>query len=565
LTRRTLELSTTAPGAVAEEVLVLETIGNVADFVNAVRRIEGLEWLVSFDIAETGAETGERPLPEDTPEDDFAEGGKRLFALATDAQALNQLLTLWRRYEAGQTFERGLGKWKQVFSQLREVRKWSVKDRLHETGMIEFWRDALEMGDPSITFAVELWFRSNPNTRQSRFNQLQATAVSLGGRLEHPYEHEPTAFHGALATFPPDAVRQFLDQPDASAFLQRTEVMYCRPQGQTGVPLEEGDAFGVATNGMTPPAGNPIVALLDGLPLENHAAYAGWLRVDDPDAWAATYQAGDRQHGTGMASLIVRGDLTLNDAPLTSPLYVRPILRPDPTDFRRPRREAMPFERFPQDLLEIAVRRFKTGTPQTPATAPTVQVVNLSVGDPSRLFDGSLSPWARMLDYLAWHHNVLFIVSAGNHPSFRTQRTLAEWEALTPIALEQEALLACWQDVRNRRLLSPAEAINAVTVAALHTDETGPPPPLGAMGAILIQNPSLACTTSAYGPGASRTMTFKHDTLTVQCIYPKASKLLLDQIDTALARHYGFTDEELDFILNYDIKYRLGGATEDDD
>ena len=25
-----------------------------------------------------------------------------------------------------------------------------------------------------------------------------------------------------------------------------------------------------------------------------------------------------------------------------------------------------------------------------------------------------------------------------------------------------------------------------------------------------------------------------------------------------LAKHYGFTAEELDFIINYDIKYRLG-------
>jgi len=25
-----------------------------------------------------------------------------------------------------------------------------------------------------------------------------------------------------------------------------------------------------------------------------------------------------------------------------------------------------------------------------------------------------------------------------------------------------------------------------------------------------------------------------------------------------LARHYGFTEEELDFIINYDIKYRMG-------
>jgi len=28
--------------------------------------------------------------------------------------------------------------------------------------------------------------------------------------------------------------------------------------------------------------------------------------------------------------------------------------------------------------------------------------------------------------------------------------------------------------------------------------------------------------------------------------------------ETVLAGHYGFTPEELDFILNYDIKYRLG-------
>ncbi len=55
-----------------------------------------------------------------------------------------------------------------------------------------------------------------------------------------------------------------------------------------------------------------------------------------------------------------------------------------------------------------------------------------------------------------------------------------------------------------------------------------------------------------------RKMTYSHDTLTVQCIIPKFSKPILDEIDTVLAGHYGFTAEELDFILNYDIKYRLG-------
>lgn len=39
---------------------------------------------------------------------------------------------------------------------------------------------------------------------------------------------------------------------------------------------------------------------------------------------------------------------------------------------------------------------------------------------------------------------------------------------------------------------------------------------------------------------------------------PKMSKPIIDEIDKVLAAHYGFTDEELDFIINYDIKYRMG-------
>jgi len=39
---------------------------------------------------------------------------------------------------------------------------------------------------------------------------------------------------------------------------------------------------------------------------------------------------------------------------------------------------------------------------------------------------------------------------------------------------------------------------------------------------------------------------------------PSLSKPIIDEIDQVLAKHYGFTDEELDFIINYDIKYRMG-------
>ena len=40
--------------------------------------------------------------------------------------------------------------------------------------------------------------------------------------------------------------------------------------------------------------------------------------------------------------------------------------------------------------------------------------------------------------------------------------------------------------------------------------------------------------------------------------YGAKSKPIIDEIDRVLAKHYGFTDEELDFIINYDSKYRMG-------
>lgn len=41
-----------------------------------------------------------------------------------------------------------------------------------------------------------------------------------------------------------------------------------------------------------------------------------------------------------------------------------------------------------------------------------------------------------------------------------------------------------------------------------------------------------------------------------------SSKPIIDEIDRALARHYGLSAEELDFIINYDVKYRMGASAE---
>jgi len=53
--------------------------------------------------------------------------------------------------------------------------------------------------------------------------------------------------------------------------------------------------------------------------------------------------------------------------------------------------------------------------------------------------------------------------------------------------------------------------------------------------------------------------------LLIDSVDSKPCKPIIDEIDGVLGKHYGFTDEELDFIINYDIKYRMGRGGGDDD
>ena len=43
---------------------------------------------------------------------------------------------------------------------------------------------------------------------------------------------------------------------------------------------------------------------------------------------------------------------------------------------------------------------------------------------------------------------------------------------------------------------------------------------------------------------------------------PKPSKPIMDEIDLVLGKHFGFSQEELDYIINYDYKFRMGDGQE---
>ena len=54
----------------------------------------------------------------------------------------------------------------------------------------------------------------------------------------------------------------------------------------------------------------------------------------------------------------------------------------------------------------------------------------------------------------------------------------------------------------------------------------------------------------------------RHGVLTIQSFQPRLSKAIIDEIDRALVDHYNLTDSELDFIINFDFKYRMGEQEE---
>jgi hypothetical protein len=48
-------------------------------------------------------------------------------------------------------------------------------------------------------------------------------------------------------------------------------------------------------------------------------------------------------------------------------------------------------------------------------------------------------------------------------------------------------------------------------------------------------------------------------------INPKKSKSIIDEIDRLLGKHYGFTAEETAFIINYDLRFRMGSEGESEE
>lgn len=230
------------------------------------------------------------------------------------------------------------------------------------------------------------------------------------------------------------------------------------------LPTSDPTAFGLPDLATELPVGPARVALLDGMPFVNHVALRDRLIIDDPDGRASAYGAGQQSHGTAMAGLIALGDLTSPGSAAKTPIYVRPILQPHPwvADVER-----VVADELLEDLIHRSFLRIFEGDGSQPAAAPSVRVVNLSIGDPARMFIRRLSPLAKLLDWLAHKYNVVIVVSAGNHAADPSVPGSALDD---PTQLHEAAARSQHAVLRSRRLLSPAEAVNVLTVGAQHAD-----------------------------------------------------------------------------------------------
>lgn len=466
---RRVELQQTAAGADPEQVLVIETVGNIENFANAVKRIDGLEWM------------GEIETDEIAPDEDFydeadiaEELSGRFYLVMTNRRALDEMLSLWQRYQNDQdmVFDRGLTKFREVFLCLKDIRRWGVRDRIEETGLLDAWREDLSHdGGRAIRFEVELWFRGTDAKRQEARERVDELVRQFGGAVLDDCIISDIAYHALLAEIPANVAQQIIGHPDVD-LIKCDSVIFFRPVGQmaTGKRPVEGELSDHEAEDTPLPTGDPIIAILDGLPLANHSLLVNRLMIDDPDDYASAYTVPDRTHCTAMASLIVHGDLSDEAPPLSRPVYVRPIMKPI-SWISSPRPEQIPDDVLVVDHIHRAIHRIFEGEGTGNASAPTIRIINFSIGDPCRQFTQVLSPLARLLDWLSVKYRVLFVISAGNHPQeITTDITKAEYDVMSNKEREAAIVKTLYRDARYRKILSPGESINGITVGALHHD-----------------------------------------------------------------------------------------------
>jgi len=302
------------PGDV-ERVLVMETSSRIDGLQNAVNKIPGLEWLAEMDVNDIklhdlyDEETGKK-----------VKGG-RFYLLSSNKQATDRLLGLWNQCKAGRTPAHGFGKFKEVFQHLITLRRWDIRDRLRDTGILDAWKEEFEIKegtDSHVDFEIELHYSKDEIKRNKRLNEIQAKVENAGGSVGQSICMEDIAFHALKARLPIGSIEKVIEHnwevakptDEFPPVFDSEAVRYFRPIGQQ--IDDEGELPEHPSNITLEPVEDkpPVLALLDGAPMLRHTFLNNRIVFSDPDQYQIAYDPSQQKHGTAMASLICHGYLS---------------------------------------------------------------------------------------------------------------------------------------------------------------------------------------------------------------------------------------------------------------
>lgn len=444
-------------------VVVFEAIDERVDLTR-VAELAGLEIL-------TEAERDYDPdpdFPRKTVNQDLPVSGC-LHAVCINEQSKANILGQWRRWQRTGKVGAGYAPLRDLFAHLKDVRPWGPQDRIRVAELASALNGMLP-GDHTVE--IELWYRLSASLRQKAQDEVVALVVASGGHVLSFAQVDEVGYHGMKITVPLDLLQRLAAGDfDAVAAVKSSHVMYLRATAQSYAFSDAAPTTSFPEAAL--PTGEPVLCVLDGVPVANHSLLDGRVVVFDADdlASGSATETELRRHGTAMASVCVWGDLSDSPSAAARPVLVRPILTPslDTQD----RVEELPSAELAPDLMRRVFRELFDGDGTVGPSGDSVVVINLSVGDPAAPFDGVLSSWARTVDWLSAMYGVVVVVSSGNHRSLPVPSGTSTLTLLNGSARADAVNAVVAEATPRRSLLSPGDSLNALAVGALNSDGSG--------------------------------------------------------------------------------------------
>jgi hypothetical protein len=127
-----------------------------------------------------------------------------------------------------------------------------------------------------------------------------------------------------------------------------------------------------------------------------------------------------------------------------------------------------------------------------------------------------------------------------------------EWVAAVHTLLMSSTFFVFYQAMTNCRDLNPSDILTFPIPVGLETSQR-------------LRDLSMAVENDCQAKSRVLTMNNKlTGKVELQSLSPAKSKPIIDDIDRELAVHYGFTETELDYIINYDFKFRTAMDSEEE-